>query len=61
MNFFREITQKSWLPTDGPGDEIRDHGAFALPQATGGLRVFLVVATALFLLFVVLFVLCVWG
>ncbi len=53
MNFFREITQKSWLPTDGPGDEIRDHGAFALPQATVGLRVFLVVATVLFLLFVV--------
>jgi cytochrome c oxidase subunit 3 len=53
VNFFREITQKSWLTADGPGGEIRDHGSFALPKATVGLRVFLTVATVLFLLFVI--------
>ncbi len=52
MNFFREITQKPWLTTEGPGGEIRDHGAFALPKATVGLRVFLAVVTVLFTLFV---------
>ena len=53
MNFFREITKKPWLTAEGLGEELRDGGAFALPTATVGLRVFLAVVTVLFSLFVV--------
>ena len=55
MNFFREITQKPWLATEGPDGVIRDSVAFALPKATLGLRVFLVVVSVLFSLFFIVY------
>ena len=53
MNFFREIAQKPWLAAEGPGDDIRDAVAFALPRATLGLRVLLVVVSVIFSLFII--------
>lgn len=53
MNFFREIAQKPWLTTQGPDSEISQPVAFALPKATLGLRMFLVVVSVLFSLLVV--------
>jgi cytochrome c oxidase subunit 3 len=53
VNFFREITKKPWLTAEGPGEELREEGAFALPKAALGLRVFLLVVTVLFSLFVI--------
>ena len=53
MNFFREITQKPWLTAEGAGGEVRGHVAFALPEATVGLRVFMAVVSVIFLLFVI--------
>jgi len=53
VNFFREISQKPWLTTDGPDREIREPIAFALPQATLGVRVLLLVISIIFSLFVI--------
>jgi cytochrome c oxidase subunit 3 len=55
VNFFREIAQKPWLTADGPGDDVRAPVGFALPQATLGLRVFLVVVSVLFSLFIIVY------
>ena len=55
MNFFREIAQKPWLAAEGPDREIRAPVAFALPQATLGLRVLLVVISVLFSLFIIVY------
>ncbi len=53
MNFLREITKKPWLTAEGPGEELPEETAFALPKATLGLRVFLLVVTVLFSLFAI--------
>ena len=53
MKFFQEISQKPWLVAEGPGGEIRDRGTYALPKATVGLRLFLLVVTIIFSLFVI--------
>ena len=53
MNFFRELTRKPWLASDGEIVDLHDGSAFALPKVTLGLRVFLVVASVVFTLFFV--------
>jgi cytochrome c oxidase subunit 3 len=55
VNFFREIAQKPWLAAERPGDDIRDPLAFALPRATLGLRVFLLVVSVIFSLFIIVY------
>lgn len=53
MNLFQELTKKPWLETgapDGPDGEV---AAFDLPRSTLGLRVFMVVVTVVFTLFIV--------
>lgn len=53
MNLFQELTRKPWLETGGPGETEGDAAAFDVPQSTLGLRVFLLVVTVLFSLFIV--------
>lgn len=53
MNFLDELTKKPWLEISRTADELQASGAFALPKATVGLRVFLTVVTVLFSLFVI--------
>ncbi len=53
MSFFQQLTEKPWLAS-GAGAANRHQGrAFALPRATLGLRVFLVVISVLFSLLIV--------
>ena len=53
MNFLHELMKKPWLEESGTVVELQASGAFALPTATLGLRVFLAVVTVLFSLLVV--------
>lgn len=53
MNFLEELKKKPWLEESGTVVELQASGAFALPTATLGLRVFLAVVTVLFSLLVV--------
>lgn len=52
MSFFRQLTEKPWLPIPGAVVDSRDGSAFSVPTATLGLRVFLAVVTVLFLLLI---------
>ncbi len=47
MSFFRQLTEKPWLVGQGTVIDTRG-GAFFMPSASLGLRVFLTVATVLF-------------
>ncbi len=53
MNLFQELTRKPWLDPTGPGDEPEESASIALPRSTVGLRMFLLVVTVLFALFIV--------
>ena len=53
MSFFRQLTEKPWETVPGGVVELHAGRAFALPVATLGLRVFLVVITVLFSLLIV--------
>ena len=53
MNFLEELKKKPWLEESGTVVELQVGGAFALPTATLGLRVFLAVVTVLFSLLVI--------
>ncbi len=53
VNLFHQLTEKPWAPMKGAVADARDGGAFSLPTAALGLRVFLAVATVLFSLSVV--------
>jgi len=53
VNLFREMTKKPWLETGAPEGPDGEVAAFDLPRSTLGLRVFLVVVTVLFTLFIV--------
>lgn len=51
MGFLKHLTEKPWLPQEGAGFDGR--GVFSLPVSILGLRIFLVVASVLFSLFLV--------
>ena len=53
MNFIRELTRKPWTSAQERLDNQHQGGAYALPTATIGLRVFLGVLTVLFSLLIV--------
>ena len=53
MNIFEELKQKPWLPEQIRVDNLHGGSAYALPNATLGLRVFLSAITVLLLLFVI--------
>ncbi len=53
MSFFRQLTEKPWETPDSTVVHLHGGAAFALPKATLGVRVFLVVATVVFSLLVV--------
>ncbi len=53
MNLFQELTKKPWLETGAPEGPEGGAEGFALPRSTLGLRVFLVVVTVMFSLFIV--------
>ena len=53
VSLFEQLTEKPWEQDRGTVVELHDGRFFALPQAKLGLRVFLVVISVLFLLFVV--------
>lgn len=53
MNLFEELTKKPWLETGGPEEPQGEVNVFALPRSTVGLRLFLLVVTVLFCLFIV--------
>ncbi len=53
MSFFRQLTEKPWETVPGGVVELHAGRAFPLPVATLGLRVFLVVITVLFSLFII--------
>ena len=52
MNIIQTLTEKPWLTARGKVDDLYHGGAFFLPTAKLGLRVFLGVVTALFLLLI---------
>lgn len=52
MNFFRQLTEKPWLPMQGTVVDSHDGSAFSVPTSTLGLRVFLAVVTVLFSLLI---------
>ncbi len=52
MNILRELTAKPWVPAQARVDDLQYGGAFSLPSAKVGLRVFLAVVTVLFLLLI---------
>lgn len=52
MGFFRQLTEKPWLPVQGNVVHPHDGSAFSVPAATVGLRVFLAVVTSLFSLLI---------
>ena len=53
MGFFDHLTEKPWLEGEGEGVSADGGGIFSLPTPQIGLRVFLIVATVLFTLFIV--------
>lgn len=53
MNLFQHLAEKPWAPLPRGAVEARDGGAFSLPTAALGLRMFLAVVTVLFSLLVV--------
>lgn len=53
MGFFRQLTEKPWVPVQGNVVHLHDGSAFSVPTATLGLRVFLAVVTVLFSLLIV--------
>ncbi len=52
MNFLHELTKKPWVTDQGAAIDLHGRGAFALPTASLGLRVFLAVVTVVFSLLV---------
>lgn len=52
MNILRQLAEKPWTPGPSAVVDLRDGSAFALPTATIGLRVFLVVVAILFSLLI---------
>lgn len=52
MSILRQLTEKPWLPAQARIDDLHCGGAFALPVAKLGLRVFLAVVTVLFMLLI---------
>jgi len=52
MSILRQLTEKPWLPAQARIDDLHPGGAFALPAAKLGLRVFLAVVTVLFMLLI---------
>jgi cytochrome c oxidase subunit 3 len=52
VGFFHQLTEKPWAPAQGNVVRLHDGAAFAVPTATLGLRVFLVVVTVLFSLLI---------
>jgi cytochrome c oxidase subunit III len=53
VNFFRELTKKPWLTNQDLGADLQVGGAYFLPAAKVGLRVFLGVATVVFTLLII--------
>ena len=53
VSFFQQLTERPWLTGQSRLDDRHDGSAFSLPAAALGLRMFLVVATVLFLLLVI--------
>ena len=53
MGFLDHLTEKPWLEGEGQGVDTGGEGIFSLPTPQIGLRVFLIVATMLFTLFIV--------
>jgi cytochrome c oxidase subunit 3 len=52
VNIFHQLTEKPWAPVQSTVVDLRDGSAFSLRTETLGLRVFLVVVTALFSLLI---------
>lgn len=52
MSILRQLTERPWLPAQARIDDLHRGGAFALPAAKLGLRVFLAVVTVLFMLLI---------
>lgn len=52
MSFFRQLTEKSWLPGGSKG-ELPEGSAYYLPAQTIAVRLIMMVATVVFSLFVV--------
>jgi cytochrome c oxidase subunit III len=52
VNILRELTAKPWVTAQARIDDLHVGGAFPLPAAKLGLRLFLVVVTVLFLLLI---------
>ena len=52
MSIFRELTAKPWVTAQARVDDLHLGGAFSLPTAKLGLRVFLAVVTVLFMLLI---------
>ncbi len=53
MTLFQQLTEKPWVTVPGTVVDLHNRRAFLLPTAALGLRMFLVVATVLFLLLIV--------
>ena len=52
MSLLHQLREKPWATTQGTVVSLRDGSAFYLPAATVGLRVFMVVVTVVFSLFI---------
>ncbi len=52
MNFFQQLTEKPWVPTQGNVVHLHDGSAFSVSTARLGLWVFLAVVTVLFSLLI---------
>lgn len=50
MNFFRQLTEKPWLPAHGGAAGVHDHRVSETPAVRVGLKIFLVVVGVLFFL-----------
>ena len=53
MNIFRQLTEKSWEPSQGPAMALPSGQSFRLPPSALGLRVFFGVMTVIFFLLIV--------
>lgn len=52
MSILRQLMEKPWVPAQARIDDLHPGGAFALPAAKVGLRMFLAVVTVLFMLLI---------